>query len=183
MNREIISYSNAIYDMALSQNKVEMVYKELCSLQKLLEEQKYLKRFFLAPIYAIERKIRVLGSLASSLSCSLEVKNFMSLLLRYKKFSLLDDIIVQYNKKHNENSDLYDAVLITAKPMDSQELDAIHKILSKKIGLQFSFEHKIDPKIFGGAILKYKSVMIDASIAGQLKLIQQRSKKILQYTD
>lgn len=68
------------------------------------------------------------------------------------------------------------ALIVAAFPVAIEELERLTEALERKIGIELSFELKIDRDVLGGASIEIAGVRLDGTLAGRLKrLISART--------
>ncbi len=97
------------------------------------------------------------------------IKNFIILLDKNNKLSVIDKIIEEFEKIHNTENQIIDVETITATEMnDTQKKDVKKFILEKTNSKTINITHNISKKILGGIIIKYGDRIIDSSIKNKL---------------
>ena len=102
--------------------------------------------------------------------------NFLQLLLDKNRLHLFEDMALEFNRLISKDKGVINAHVISSMPMIEEDLLEITSILEDKFANKFILTHEIDAAIIGGIVIKYGSTVIDASILGQLNMIDQRSK-------
>jgi len=65
------------------------------------------------------------------------------------------------------------ATLVSASDMMGKEIDACKEMLEKKLGKKFAIEHKVDDSLIGGVVLKFGTMMYDASVRTALQRLKE----------
>ena len=75
-----------------------------------------------------------------------------------------------------ENRGETTAEVVTARPLNDNQIAALKKQLRARAGREVAIETRIDPEILGGLIVKLGSQMIDSSIRTKLNRLAQAMK-------
>lgn len=100
---------------------------------------------------------------------SKEVINFIQLLVRNGRLSVLDDVARQYESLKSEDEGVVSAVIQSAFDLDKAQVKAIADILSKKLDKKISPSVTIDPNLIGGVKVYVGDKVWDASVRGRLQ--------------
>ena len=72
------------------------------------------------------------------------------------------------------------AIVTSSQKLTESEKKEVAEMLEEKFGTKFEITTNEDPNILGGLVIKYGSMLIDLSLNGQLKQIEEISKKKLE---
>jgi len=100
---------------------------------------------------------------------SMEVRNFIQLLVRNGRLSVLDDVARQYESLKAEDEGMVNAVIQSAFDLDEAQITAIADILSKKLNKKISPSVTTDPNLIGGVKVHVGDKVWDASVRGRLQ--------------
>ena len=95
-------------------------------------------------------------------------ENFVRILLEYRRFEAVTDILNQYHEMYDESVKIGEAEVISAKKLSAEQIERIKKRLEEKYGKKFELVNTVDSSIIGGLILKIENKVIDESISGKL---------------
>jgi F-type H+-transporting ATPase subunit delta len=98
------------------------------------------------------------------------VDGFLNYLKLRKKENLLPEIIRRLSRIQSIREST--AEVISAFPLSSDEEEKIRVFLKKQFGKDFFLKIKIAPEIIGGLLIKVNDLIIDQSIAGQLRTLK-----------
>ena len=94
---------------------------------------------------------------------------FVSLLARRHAIRLLPKIIAAFREYVDEQSGKFPVTITTARPLESP----IRKKIAEENGAVIR-EEQIDDGLIGGFVMKASSVLLDASMKGQLLRLQEQ---------
>ena len=89
-------------------------------------------------------------------------------LMERKQLHLLPDILGAYRRLCSGRSAIMRAEIITAIPLDEEDLQRIGRRLGGLVGKKVMLEPRVDPAIIGGFIIRLGSTKMDASIRSGL---------------
>lgn len=95
-------------------------------------------------------------------------KNFIKLLAQQGRLELLADITVLFQTYNAEATSTVQAELISAQQVEDDQIDAIAKSLSNRLGKKVTLTTRIDESLIGGAIIAAGDMVIDGSLRGRL---------------
>jgi|GEM_PF-5102851 F-type H+-transporting ATPase subunit delta len=96
-------------------------------------------------------------------------KNFISLLVRLKRLRNLPSIVQEYNRltQTADGSKLVDVISSADTSMTDRK--SIEKLISSHFRWKTIVKYAVDPSLIGGILVKYDSVVLDASVKGALQ--------------
>jgi F-type H+-transporting ATPase subunit delta len=171
MSRAAIRYAKAILDIAQTSGKAEAVNNDMKSIVNAVSESAELKDFLTSPIIKIEVKKSALSEIFSNVQN--ETNSLFHLLFENKRFEIVEEIAIQYNKLFDESNGIEVAKVTTAFPitaeLETKVLAKIAEFSNKKITIQ----NIVDPTIIGGFILRVGDQQYNASVASKLSELKR----------
>ena len=171
MSRAAIRYAKAILDIAQTSGKAEAVNDDMKSIVNAVSESAELKDFLTSPIIKIEVKKSALSEIFSNVQN--ETNSLFHLLFENKRFEIVEEIAIQYNKLFDESNGIEVAKVTTAFPitaeLETKVLAKIAEFSNKKITIQ----NIVDPSIIGGFILRVGDQQYNASVASKLSELKR----------
>jgi len=171
MSRAAIRYAKAILDIAQTSGKAEAVNNDMKSIVNAVSESAELKDFLTSPIIKIEVKKSALSEIFSNVQN--ETNSLFHLLFENKRFEIVEEIAIQYNKLFDESNGIEVAKVTTAFPitaeLETKVLAKIAEFSNKKITIQ----NIVDPSIIGGFILRVGDQQYNASVASKLNELKR----------
>jgi F-type H+-transporting ATPase subunit delta len=136
-----------------------------------ITESPELKHFLTSPIIKMEVKKSAISEIFSSVQA--ETNSLFHLLFENKRFEILQEIAIQYNKLFDESNGIEVAKVTTAFPitpeLETKVLAKIGEFSNKKI----TINNIIDPEIIGGFILRIGDQQYNASVASKLSKLKR----------
>lgn len=171
MSRAAIRYAKAILDIAQTSGKAEAVNNDMKSIVNAVSESAELKDFLTSPIIKIDVKKSALSEIFSNVQN--ETNSLFHLLFENKRFEIVEEIAIQYNKLFDESNGIEVAKVTTAFPitaeLETKVLAKIAEFSNKKI----TIHNIVDPAIIGGFILRVGDQQYNASVASKLSELKR----------
>jgi len=171
MSRAAIRYAKAILDIAQTSGNADAVKTDMNSIVSAITESSELKHFLTSPIIKIEYKKSALSEIFSSIQA--ETKSLFDLLFENKRYEILGEIAIQYNRLYDESKGVEVAKVTTALPitreLEKKVLAKIAEFSNKKI----TINNIVDPEIIGGFILRVGDQQYNASVASKLSELKR----------
>ena len=172
------NYSEALLNSA--SGNLKNIRTEIAALSDLFDENKELWSFFSSPITTEDKKTKLLNLLFHKNKFTKEIQNFLYLLVKNKRIDLFLDIADCFQDNILLSNNISTAFVTSSKKLTEPEKREVIEMLEEKFGTKFEITTNEDSNILGGLVVKYGSMLIDLSINGQLKQIEEISKKKLE---
>jgi F-type H+-transporting ATPase subunit delta len=170
--RAAIRYAKAILEIADSQKVATEVSKDMALIASTLASNSDLSSFIQNPLIKTESKMEVVSKVFASVNPV--SKNIFKLVQDNKRFEILDDIAVEFNKLYDVMNGVEVAKVTTAIAIDAVlEAKVSAKIASFSSSKKITIENTIDPSIIGGFILRIGDKQYNASIANRLQVLKR----------
>jgi F-type H+-transporting ATPase subunit delta len=160
-------YAHAIYSLAKETDALDVWSEALVFLKSVANDAT-----FQATVSAPDIQLTDVEDLFLSI-CSdqvtEEVRNFIRLLVRNGRLSVLDDVAKQYESLKADDEGVVSAIIKSAFDLDETQVRAITEILSKKLEKKISPSVTTDPNLIGGIKVYVGDKVWDASVRGRLQ--------------
>ena len=110
----------------------------------------------------------IFGSKVSLVSC-----NLIFTLIRNNKLRLLPRIIKLAKEMRNDANAVQEVEVQTVVKLSEAQEKSLSKYLAKKLKRKIIMKNSLNPEIIGGIKILSKDIMIDSSIQGRLKSLEQ----------
>lgn len=170
--RAAIRYAKAILEIADSKSVANLVSNDMSLIASTINSNAELNAFIQNPTITVEvKESALLEVFANANGVS---KSLFHLLLENKRFEILEDIAVEYNKLFDIMNGVEVAKVTTAIPMDAAlEAKVSAKISTFSSSKKITIENTVDPSIIGGFILRIGDKQYNASIANRLQVLKR----------
>jgi F-type H+-transporting ATPase subunit delta len=159
------AYMGVISKSAKADDRVE----ELASLvNDVLDQCPELEKTLDSSLVSHDQKEQLLDRVFGK-RVSTDLLNFMKVLLRHGRLSLLRSIARQVKKMQSERKGLIDAEVRVATELDKSLRQEIADRLRKRFGREPVLNIKIDPSLIAGIVVRVGDQVVDASVRTQLE--------------
>jgi F-type H+-transporting ATPase subunit delta len=164
-------YAQAI--MELSQNDIEVIRQELEEFVVIYNLDKEFSSFLVNPTIKADKKQAVIRNVFTD-KLSKNMLNFILLLISKKRIKKIPEIYEQLVCLINEKSNVLDMKIITAEPLDEQQLLRIkEKFRDKYNAVAVKSEEIVDASIIGGIKVLIGDKVYDGSIKGRIESLTE----------
>ncbi|MCX7823134.1 MAG: ATP synthase F1 subunit delta [Syntrophobacterales bacterium] len=170
-------YAKALFELALSEGKLEECMEELKALERLLDEVPEFEKVFKSPIYPEEVKRQTLATIKEQSEMSPLLFRFLELLIEKRRADYLRDIVHVYERLYDEHNNIVRAEVTAATDLDERVIEKIASSLKEMVGKTVIVEFRKDPELIGGVIAKVGDLVLDGSVRTQLRNIKETLKR------
>ncbi|MEK6747077.1 MAG: ATP synthase F1 subunit delta [Pseudomonadota bacterium] len=169
-------YVSAVFDVAVADNNVSSVEKDLLTIAELIKENSDFQDFLHNPLLTREAQGKIAMVLMQKIGVSELTARFIALLAHHKRLNLLPEMITIFLEKSANVRGELSAELVVAQKISEKESASVAQSLSKAVGKKINLSVREDPAILGGTIINVGSLQLDGSLAGKLNRLQQELK-------
>lgn len=157
-----LSYGQTLFDLHIS-------YESIQSAEKILKENENLVEALENPTISMKEKEHVIEAIFPA-----EIQNFFKVLCRNEDIGYWKDIFVCFMElKRYKEKTVKALLLYVDMPKEKQLIQVRHYLKKKYNADQVELELKKDSSLIGGFILKVQDDVIDNSLKGRMKKMQQ----------
>lgn len=176
--RASLRYAKAVLEGASDLKNQEIVFDDMKSIRKTLDDSRELRNLLDSPIVKDEDKRASL--LAIFKGTSDLVKSLINIVVDQNRGALLGTIAQTYIDLYNTQQGIVTARVTTAVELtETLEKKVLSKIKEITGSSKVNLEHKIDPALLGGFILRVGDKQYDASVANQLDEVRREFSKTM----
>jgi F-type H+-transporting ATPase subunit delta len=169
-------YASALFDLARDQRQIDSVDRSLEALSQALVDSKDFNELITSPLVSREEAGKALAALAPQLGLDPITTNFVGVLAKNGRKGELRNVIRAFRRLAAEHRGETTADVITARPLNEDQLSALRQQLRARAGRDVNLEAEVDPSILGGIVVKLGSQRIDASIRTKLNRLASAMK-------
>ena len=169
-------YASALFDLARDERQIDAVGNSLDALGQALLDSKDFSELVDSPLVSRDEAGKAFAAIAPQLKLDPVTANFLGVLARNGRKNQLRPVIRAYRRLAAEHRGETTADVITARPLNDDQLAALKAQLRARAGREVTIEPTIDPNILGGIVVKLGSQMIDASIRTKLNRLASAMK-------
>ncbi|MCH9694568.1 MAG: F0F1 ATP synthase subunit delta [Gammaproteobacteria bacterium] len=167
-------YATAIFDVANEAGAL-VAWSESLSIAGQLLSDSGLVDYLGMPELSDEQRLEFLAGLFSQAGAALldgsdtKGSNFLKLLLENGRIAVLPEIAEHFEALKAEVENSVDAVITSASPLSSEQVDEMAAALKTRLGREVRVETQIDEDLIGGAVIRAGDVVIDGSLRARLE--------------
>ena len=168
------SYSQALYELSVENNCLDIIEEQVSAVLKLVFESKDFNLLIKDPTNKKKDQLEIINIICEKFNFNDLLKKFLNFLIIKRRMfyieKILQDFLMICSKKRGEVL----AKLTSSKELNEVEIEKIKNDLSKNFGSTIKLNYKYDPNLIGGLIVQVGSVMIDTSIKNKLQQIENK---------
>jgi F-type H+-transporting ATPase subunit delta len=161
-------YASSLFNVAQSEDLVEVVEDELHRLKEVLQGNSELREFLsnlrIAPEGKKKAVVEIFGKGVSSVTL-----NHLNLVIDQGRQRKLVPIIDEYFALAAAAREKVTAEVITSIPLSEKMAEKLRRALTKATKKQVFLKPRVDPSILGGAIVRVENKIIDGSLRHRLE--------------
>ena len=170
-------YAKALFSIAVEDNQVEKIERELAEFTELVNGNAELKNYLEDPTVLPMDKRDALKGITEKMALSETVRNFISLLGQKGRVGTFADIRNQYRILSDAHAGKAIATVTSATALAPETEKSIAASLSKLTGRTVSISTKVDPELLGGIVAEIGGMVYDGSLKTQLRTLRERARQ------
>ncbi|MDL2301611.1 F0F1 ATP synthase subunit delta [Lachnospiraceae bacterium OttesenSCG-928-D06] len=171
------TYGEALFEIAMEENKLDLIMEEVLEVQKILSDNKDLDKFFLHPGIAKQDKQEMVERVFKGNTCD-EITGFLEIIISKERYNSLLEIFQYFIDRVKDEKKIGIAYITTAVELrEEQKADVLKRILATTSYEKVEMHFLVDPAIIGGMIIRIKDRVVDSSIKTKLN---ELTKQLLQ---
>ena len=168
------SYSQALYELASEEKKLNDVEEHTISIIKLISQSEDFNSLIKDPTNKQKDQLNAINTIFEKFNLNDLLKKFLNFLVIKRRFFYVEKILKDFVMICSKNRGEISAKLTVAKELNENEIDKIKSDLSQNFGSNVKLNYNYDPDLIGGLIMQVESVMIDTSIKNKLLKIENK---------
>lgn len=169
-------YARALFELGEEEGKHQELLDGLEKIALVTKESSELRSIMESPLYDIILKRKILEDIASRLTVSRYIENFLNILLNKERFAHLAEIRDAYKQLMDEASGHVRATVTTAFELSAEQIEQISEALSKKMNKKVDVDITVEPTLIGGLVAEVEGMIYDGSIKTQISRLKQSLK-------
>jgi len=166
-------YANALIELGEKYNQLDMYNSDLGLISATLESHKDLTKFLEHPTIPIGDKKEIIENIFKE-AVSSNILNTIKLLLDRNRMFVFPSIASHYTELLNKKRNITIAEVFTAIVIDEEIKNRVKSQLEKLFNKNITLEHKIQPDIIAGMVVKVGDRVIDGSIKARLENMKKQ---------
>ena len=168
------SYSQALFELATESNSVTDIENQVSSILELVRTSEDIKKFIKDPTNKIEDQLKIINAISDQFKFNELLKKFLGFTVTKRKLFFIEKILNDFLFICSNSRGEIQAELSAAKNLNESEINKIKDELSSTFGSNIKLNHKYDPSLIGGLIIKVGSTMIDTSLKSKIQKIEKK---------
>jgi F-type H+-transporting ATPase subunit delta len=169
-------YAQALIREAQKQNALEEVTEDVRGIGELVRGDETFRRFIEALFIGEEERLTSLDKIFSGRVHVLTL-NTLKALARRDRLMFLSAFASEFNTLLRKMGGIIDATLVSAFELPPTALQRVQNALTRIFAKTVELQVKIDPALVGGVALTVGDTLFDASVATQLKKLQDQLQR------
>jgi len=167
-------YAQSLFDIAKDQNKLETVFGEVQTLEKMCHNEEF-RSFLKSPIISVERKQKVFAALLKD-KAGQETLQTLNIIAEHKREKYLLDICTEFEELYLTAQHISRARLVTAEPIGDDLANSIIAEFqaAKLLDTSVQLVKEVNPALMGGFVLYFADQVYDASIAFKIGALENK---------
>ena len=172
------TYGDALFELAVEDDKVDILLEEIEQLQKILAENADFGRLMNHPKIIKEEKIKVAENVFKG-RISEELFGFLTIIISKDRYREIDEILEYFVVKVKEYKGIGIATVTTAVPLKDSQCKAVEKKLLDTTKYQsMEMHYDVDATLIGGMVIRIGDRVVDSSISNKLNELQRDLLKV-----
>jgi F-type H+-transporting ATPase subunit delta len=165
------AFADVVFEAHLNANDVQQQLNDFVAAWR---ESADLREIFIDPSFPSEQKVAILDKLNARLGMSVQVRNFIAVLIQHNRLDVLDDVLSEYRKEVNRRLGISEVQVTTARPLDADERQGIEQKVAALTGTQVQATYHEDKSLLGGVVVRVGSTVYDGSVKGRLDRLKEQ---------
>lgn len=165
-------YVKALFEVAAEQSALELVEKDMVTLEKALENTPSFQHFLENPLLSRENQAQIMTAILNNVGAHKVTQQFLALLAHRRRLEVLPEIMAQFCEQVSKQRGEMKAELVAASKLSAQEVALVSERLEKAYGKKIILDVREQPELLGGIVVNIGSLRLDGSLAGKLKRLQ-----------
>lgn len=165
-------YASALFELATEEKATEEVSRQLSTFQSAIDQSEDLNRLVRSPVFSSEDQVSALGAVAGQLGITGATLNFLKLVAKNRRLSVLPDMIKAYATLLASSKGEIAGEVTSAEPLSAAQLEDLKAALKSSLGRDVLLSTRVDSTLLGGLIVKVGSRMMDNSLKTKLQTLK-----------
>lgn len=172
------TYGDALFELALEENKVEELLHEIEQLQEILKENEEFAKLMTHPKVNKEEKLQVVTNVFKG-RISDELLGFLTIIIAKDRYPEMDAILEYFLTEVKKYKGIGVATVTTAVPLREEQCKQIERRLLETTDYKsMEMHYKQDAALIGGMVIRIGDRVVDSSISTKLNELQKELLKI-----
>jgi len=170
-------YATALFELALEQDAIDAVRRDLDRFDALLADSEDLRRLVRSPVFTADEQVEALKRVLDQAGIDGLAANFLMFITRKRRLFAVRHMVRAYRALVARHKGEVTAHVTVAEKLSATHLAALEDALKAVTRQQVQVDLNVDPSIIGGLIVKLGSRMVDSSLRTKLNAIRLAMKE------
>lgn len=177
---ELVSttYGAALFDVCVEENKVDEFINEIGFINETLKNNEEFFQILRTPRININEKKKIIDNVFGD-KVNKEIVNFIKILIDKRRIGYIIAIANEFERMACEYKGIVKAKAYSSISLSSEQIKKLEKKLSEQSGKTVEIENIIDDSLLGGIMIKFNDVVIDGTLKGKLKNLENNLNRII----
>jgi F-type H+-transporting ATPase subunit delta len=176
-SRVVKRYAGALFALALKHDNLDAVETGLHAVKDAFKASPQLMIVLLHPRISQAKKEEILRRIFGD-QVKDDVLHLLLLMAQKDRTSQIPFIAAQFDRLLQLHRKEANGEVVSAVPLSEAQNSQLTEQLLRVTGFKVRLQHKIDPSILGGLVVRVGDHLIDSSVATQLNLLKERFKQV-----
>jgi len=170
-----LRYAHAFASVATASHlDTSAAQQQLNDFSGTLANSRELREVLMNPSIASDQKLKVLDAIAGRIGMFPQVRNFLAVIMDHQRLGELNEILTEYHAVADEQSNMAEAEITSARPLNDQDRAELEAQVSRLAGGRVRATYHQDATLLGGAVVRIGSTIYDGSIRAQLQQLKHK---------
>lgn len=165
-------YASALFELAVSDNKIAACEKDLARFDALLNGSDDLMRLVRSPVFGADEQASAIAAVLTKAKIGGLVGNFIKVAAGNRRLFVVPEMVRAFAALLAEHRGEVTAEVTVAEPLTAAQTKQLKATLKSVVGKDVSLETSVDASIIGGMIVKIGSQQIDTSLRTKLSSLK-----------
>lgn len=172
------TYGDALFELAVEENKVDVLLDEIEQLQSILKENDEFGKLMIHPKIIKEEKLQVAENVFKG-RVSDELLGFLTIVISKDRYQDIDDILDYFITEVKKYKGIGVANVTTATPLKEEQCRKIEqRLLDTTSFKKMEMHYEINTALIGGMVIRIGDRVVDSSISTKLNELQKELLKV-----
>ncbi len=171
-------YGEALFELALEQNRVAEYTEEAKALIQILQENPELTQMMNHPSIGKDEKLAMIESVFKG-KASDEIVGLMLMIEEKNHFQEMEEIFSHFIQRSMEHQNIGIAYVTTPMELSASKKEEVEKkLLETTRYVSFDMRYDVDPSLIGGMVVRIGDRVVDSSIRTKINTLSRELSKI-----
>ena len=164
-------YARSLFEVAMEQDKLDVIRDEIGEFADALSETRELQVFFFSPYFSTQEKKDGLERAVTGADAA--VMNFLELLIEKHRMPAIFRIRARFDALWEEENKLLPVQITSAVELDADTIKELGDRISEQTGRRVELSSSVEPDILGGIVVRVGNSVLDASVRNRLDQLRR----------